>query len=72
MTDDLRLPTDLELRLAAIHQIHLGERLTELTNQVKKNTKDIYLTNATICGMILLGLYGYFSLKGRLQHVEVR
>ena len=67
---ELRLPTDLEIRMAAIHQVHLGEMQQKLTSQLTKLSRDLALTNAGICGILLLGGYGYFTLRDRIERLE--
>jgi hypothetical protein len=67
---ELRLPTDLEIRMAAIHQVHLGEMQQKITSQLTKLSRDLALTNAGICGILLLGGYGYFTLRDRIERLE--
>ena len=67
---ELRLPTDLELRMAAIHQVHLGEMQQKITSSLTKLSRDLALTNAGICGILLLGGYGYFTLRDRIERLE--
>jgi hypothetical protein len=68
--DNLRLPTDLEIRLAAIHQIHLGEKQTKIEATLVKFSKDLALTNVALCGILLLLGYSHFMLRGRLEKLE--